>query len=253
MRMQMSPHSIVTLSAVALFGLAVGSPADAGSLSRNPNPPTVSTGSLRPALPLNAVSITQSASLVPVAGSISCNNTTPLHHDNSYWRAFTLSDFSALNSVFFIVESVDVGVETANASGTGTPQPITLRLYSQTGAAFPGGARTLLATENVLIPDQTLTLLNIPLTTPVPLLNASGVLVVELFTPSGIAAGHSFVVGANPAGQLAPSYISAADCGIATPTDLAALATGLPNMHIVMQVNGQNQLLPVELQGFTVE
>ncbi|MBK9966182.1 MAG: hypothetical protein IPP07_15265 [Holophagales bacterium] len=182
MKMQMSSRSRVSLSVIALFGLAVASPADAQSLSRNPNAPTVSTGSVRPTLPLNAVSITQSASLVPVAGAIACAN-TGLHTDNSYWRAFSLSSFPALDSTFFVVESVDIGVETANASGTGTTQPITLRLYSQSGAAFPGGVQTLLATENIQIADQALTFVNIPLTTPVPLLNASAVLVVELFTP----------------------------------------------------------------------
>lgn len=250
MKMQMSSRSRVSLSVIALFGLAVASPADAQSLSRNPNAPAVSTGSVRPTLPLNAVSITQSASLVPVAGAIACAN-TGLHTDNSYWRAFSLSSFPALDSTFFVVESVDIGVETANASGTGTTQPITLRLYSQSGAAFPGGVQTLLATENIQIADQALTFVNIPLTTPVPLLNASAVLVVELFTPSGEAAGHSFFVGANPAGQSGPSYITAAACGIVTPTDLAAI--GYPNMHLVMQVNGQNQLLPVELQSFTID
>ena len=64
MRMEMSSHSIVSLSVIALFGLAVGSHADAQGLSRNPNPPTVSTGPVKPTLPLNAVSITHPASLV---------------------------------------------------------------------------------------------------------------------------------------------------------------------------------------------
>src|SRR5204862_5419235 len=59
---------------------------------------------------------------------------------------------------------------------------------------------------------------------------------MELFTPDGTTSGHLFFVGSNAAAEPAPSYISAAGCGITVPTTTAAV--GFPNMHIVFNVNG---------------
>ncbi|MBK8434865.1 MAG: hypothetical protein IPL28_27765 [Chloroflexi bacterium] len=177
--------------------------------------------------------ITHSTSQTVVTGSISCN-AGGLHADNSYWRAFDLPAFG-INGAFAI-SSVDVGVETANgASGS---QPVVLRLYAApSGTAFPAafpGSFNLIATENVNVANQTLSLLNIPVAAVVP---ANSVLVMELFTPSGQATNNSFFVGSNAGGQSAPSYISAASCGITAPTDLAGIGFG--NMHIVMNVTGE--------------
>ena len=36
--------------------------------------------------------------------------------------------------------------------------------------------------------------------------------------------------------QTGPSYISATECGLTTPTNLADI--GYPNMHVVMNING---------------
>jgi hypothetical protein len=47
---------------------------------------------------------------------------------------------------------------------------------------------------------------------------------------------NSFFIGSNTAPETGPSYLSAADCGIANPTTTAAI--GFPNMHIVFNVNG---------------
>jgi hypothetical protein len=49
------------------------------------------------------------------------------------------------------------------------------------------------------------------------------------------AAGQ-FYIGANSAGQSGPSYISAPDCAVTNPTDLALF--GFPNSHTVLNVNG---------------
>ena len=42
-------------------------------------------------------------------------------------------------------------------------------------------------------------------------------------------------IGSNDLGQTAPAYISAADCGIVDPTDLALI--GFPDAHIIQVIN----------------
>jgi hypothetical protein len=59
---------------------------------------------------------------------------------------------------------------------------------------------------------------------------------MEVFAPSGQDAGNAFFIGSNTAPQTGPSYVSSANCGNPTPTDVATL--GQPNMHIVFNVNG---------------
>ncbi|HEV7397904.1 MAG TPA: HYR domain-containing protein [Pyrinomonadaceae bacterium] len=191
--------------------------------------------------------------------SVSCNDGVG-HTDNSYWRAFTLPSFSITNT--FHVTSVDVGIESATAGGpiansksaksgitknkatasgqrkVASPngaggQPVTVRLYTNTGGAFPGGTRNLLTSANFNIADQAGTVVNFPIAADVP---AGSELVVEFFTPDGTAAGNLIFIGSNSAAETGPSYLSAADCGVPNPTTTSAL--GFPDMHIVMNVNG---------------
>ncbi|MFZ1452694.1 MAG: M36 family metallopeptidase, partial [Ferruginibacter sp.] len=82
------------------------------------------------------VSLTQSGSQVPVAGSVSCN-AGGLHTDNSYWRAYNLATLGLPSAL--TVNTVTFGIEQAS----GGAQPVTVRLYTQNaGPAFPGGTRT---------------------------------------------------------------------------------------------------------------
>ena len=128
------------------------------------------------------------------------------------------------------VTSVSFGVESANNT-----QPVTVRLYTNSGAPFPGGTRTQIATSTIDVTSaQGGTVVTTPLVATVPA--GTSELVMELFTPDGQTAGHLFFVGSNADPQSGPSYLSAAACGVTTPTDVAAL--GFPNMHIVFNVNG---------------
>jgi hypothetical protein len=106
------------------------------------------------------------------------------------------------------------------------------------------------STQPVTVSNQTLSLLPVTLSTRPVMLVASDVLAVEVFTPNGQAASNEFFIGSNASGQSGPSYIKAADCGLATIGDLAGI--GFPNMHVVMSVLGNNQT-PVELQSFDAE
>ncbi len=209
----------------ALLGLA--SVVSAASLSGSGLSNGTSFGQ-RGVVGCGTTTLTQSTSQSIVAGSISCN-ATGLHTNNSYFRAFSLGAFP--NG--FDVCALQFGVEQANAGDPATTQPVTVNIYANTGGTFPAGTRVLVGTAAVSVADQTLTILEAPVTAAVP---AGAELVAEVFSPSGQTAGHSFFIGSNNGGQSAPGYIQASDCGIAAPTSLATV--GFPNMHIVMNVLG---------------
>jgi hypothetical protein len=217
-----------------------------------------STSEGKPSAPQGGgcTTITQSSSqAITPLNSVSCNDGIG-HTDNSYWRAFTLSSFGITNA--WDVQSVDVGIEEASSGGNrssgpasiskrnklkpaapnGAGQSVTIRLYTSSSAfptGFPGSL-TQIGTATVNIADQSGTIVNIPVTGTAA---AGSELVVEVFTPSGQAAGNLFFIGSNAAAETGPSYLSAADCGVTTPTTTTAI--GFPSMHIVLNVNGCEQ------------
>ena len=158
--------------------------------------------------------ITQSTSQAIVDGnSVACNNgfgTT----ENHYWRAFNMSDFTGGQE--YDVTSVSFGIESA-VSGTGTGQPLTVNLYVESGAPFPNGTRTKIATSGEInIPDQVDSIFTVPLIATVPAGTLE--LVMEVTTPDGTAVGNLFFIGSNPDPQTGMSYLSANDCGVPDPT-----------------------------------
>jgi hypothetical protein len=164
---------------------------------------------------------------------VACNdNTTGFTVENHYWRAFNMTTFTGGQA--YNITSISFGIEQAT-SGSGTGQPVTVNLYTNSGAPFPGGTRTLLATSgSINIPDQALTIFNQPITATVPAGTLE--LVMEVTNPDGVAAMNMFFIGSNASPETAPSYLSAADCGITDPTTTSDI--GFPNMHIVFNVNG---------------
>ncbi|MBT8383243.1 MAG: DUF4397 domain-containing protein [Ignavibacteria bacterium] len=205
--------------------------ANAQDISVNPNLVYEQQGQV----PLNnntdAITITHSATQTITTGnSVSCN-AGGLHTDNSYFRAFDLPSFGITND--FNITEVSIGIETA--AGTGGTQPITVNLWTSSQpfpTGFPGSV-TQIGTASLNVPDQTLTVFPIAVTGTAP---AGSELVVEIFTPDGQTAGHSFFIGSNADGETGPSYLLAADCGVTTPTPTGSI--GFPNMHIVMNVTG---------------
>jgi hypothetical protein len=184
-------------------------------------------------------SLTQTASQTPVAGSVACN-AGGLHTDNSYFRNYQLALPGPLT-----ITSVQFGIELANASGVGTTQPVTVNVYNSP-VPFPAPVASLgtpVGSQTFNIPDQTLSLFTATFTTP-PNVPGNANLVIEVFTPSGQAAGHSFFIGSNTSAETAPSYIMAAACGIPNPVTIASV--GFPNMHMIINVNG-NVATPASL------
>ena len=164
--------------------------------------------------------------------SISCNLAGE-HANTSYWRAFTPSVFGQTGT--FTVTAVRIGVEEALA-GSGGVQPITVRIYTNSGGAFPAGTRTLIGTTNTTAANGTLFFQDILVTAPMQPVATE--IVVEVFTPDGQAVNNRFFIGSNNLGQSAPSYISAADCGAPNPINVAS--AGAPNMHTLIGLIGNN-------------
>ena len=123
--------------------------------------------------------ITESTSqAIAPENSVSCNNGTG-HADNSYWRAFDMNTFTGGQE--YDITSVEFGIESA-ISGSGTGQPVTVNLYTNSGAPFPGGTRKLLITSGAInIPDQAETIFSVPLSATVPA--GTFDLVMEVSTP----------------------------------------------------------------------
>ena len=111
---------------------------------------------------------------------------------------------------------------------------MTIRLYTDSGGPFPAGTLTQIASQEIFVANQTLTLVNVPISAVVPA--GTSELVMEVFTPSGQLSFNRLFIGSNDAGQTGVSYISATSCAINTPTNLATI--GFPDMHLIFDVNG---------------
>ncbi len=187
------------------------------------------------AAPAAALTIKQNTTdtITPGVG-FSCNSGGE-HTDNLYLRRFDLEDDHAVQNAF-TVTSVSFGVEEA-VSGADPSQPANVRLYT-----VPEDAALTLA-NMTQIQDVPTTIVNADTGTIKQVVTNAAVadptttdLVVGLFTPNGQASDYRFFLGANADGQTDPSYIAAADCGIAEPIDAASV--GFPNSHFVLFADG---------------
>lgn len=180
---------------------------------------------------VQTITLSQGATTITAANTVSCN-ATGLTAENSYYRAFRLSDFGV--STAFTANRIDVGIESASA-GIGISQTIQVKLYTVAGT-FPAGVMTQIAGQIATVND-TATGLVLPVTlSPTGLAPAGSTVVAEVFIPDGQAVGNSIFVGSNTAAETAPSYIRAPTCGSTAPATLASV--GFPAVHIVLTVTG---------------
>lgn len=180
----------------------------------------------------NPVPITLSHSTsqnITSLNSVACSNqTTGATRENHYFRTFDLASFGVTSAL--TVTSVDVAIETA-VGATGS-QSATLIVHTLTGT-METGTLTPVATQPVTVTDQDLQILNIPISATVP---AGSTMAVEFWTPDGDVIGNTLYVGSNNLGESSPSYLTATDCGINTPSTTSSI--GFPEMQIVMNVQG---------------
>src|SRR5512139_1986664 len=175
------------------------------------------------ALTCGTTELTQSSSQAAVAGnSVACvDSITLFNFETSYYRAFDLPALGITGD--FHVCAVELGTE--SAVGGGGSQPLTVNLYRNAGPTFPGGSLTLLGSAGVVVADQALTMVSVPVAATVA---AGAQLVVEILVPDGMAAHNLFFIGSNPAAESGPSYVRAPACGVATPVPMADPAWGFP-------------------------
>jgi len=201
--------------------------------------PTV-TDNCTVSAPLN---LTQTASnTITPSNSVSCNNGAG-HTANSYWRVYDLAALGLTGP--YTVNKVIFGIESATApSGS---QPATIRLHTLTGP-FTIANLTQVASQGITIPNQSGTLFTVNLTVP-PTVPANAKLVVEVATPDGRPTSTLFYLGSNTGAQTAPNYISAPDCGVVNPIDVASV--GYPNMRSVLNLEGTvgGSITPVQTAG----
>jgi len=158
-----------------------------------------------------------------VAGTVSCQG-GGITADNIYYRSF---DIGTMGVSPFSVLEVSFGVEAAVIDPT-EPLIIDIVIYSAT-SDLPGAALTEITRVPVPIVDEdagTIKTVGIEATVD------AQYLVCTIEIPDSDTA--QFSVGSNNLGETAPTYISSAACGIATPATMAGI--GFPDVHLIMSV-----------------
>lgn len=183
--------------------------------------------------PLAPHQITQNAS-TNINRSAFCGS--PITYDSGYWRVFDLDADHGLTGQF-CVESVDYGIHSA----IGPTQNLTANVFClDDGLPFVLDSLNLVGTNAVPQPDAVHQLFNI---------EVGGCcdadtqrLVVELLTDDCTVTGTCtrLRIGMNDAGQTAPTYWTAEDCGHIEPVDLADIWED--EFHVIMVVNGQDEI-----------
>ncbi|WP_055442350.1 T9SS type A sorting domain-containing protein [Lacinutrix himadriensis] len=160
-----------------------------------------------------------------VPGTVSCQ-AGGITSDNTYYRSF---DIATMGVSPFSVLEVSFGVENAIIDPT-EPLTIDVVIYSAT-VDLPGAALTEIARVPVPIVDADAgTIKTVPIVATV----TTNYLVSTIEIPDSATA--QFSLASNNLGQSAPTYISSAGCSINSPTDMANVGSGFPDVHILMSV-----------------
>lgn len=152
--------------------------------------------------------------------------------ENSYFRVFDLSEFDTVTDAFSVT-SVDIGIETTTIM---FDAPISnVRLYTLDGTFTVANLTEVSDTEFEVLDDYEAEVVTVELDAPADFA-ADDVIVVEWNVPNLQDEASGVFFGGNTDGQTGPTYVLAADCGLAEPTDLAAL--NFPDVAWVLNVNG---------------
>ena len=172
--------------------------------------------------------IAQMADNTPVSpNGIACGQTGVNTSENSWWRRFYFNEYPAVGASASI-SAVTIAVE------SGPSIPVSVNLYTiphgVTVDTIPTGQLTLIGSGSGTI-GGTLASVTIPVNGTVADTTAMD-LVVEYHIDG---APTPFFPGGNSSTQTHPMFISAASCGITTPTNPATI--GFPDFHVIMVVN----------------
>ena len=155
---------------------------------------------------------------------------TDAHYETSYYRVFDLAAAGVVGSLE--VERVGFAIQSAiSASGS---QEMRVRLHLLEGEPSLANL-TLVRQEVVVIADQAMTAIDVPIAASIP---ADAKLAVELFLPDGIAAENYLRVGMNDAGETATAYLRAV-ADVCTAADLTPPSdVGIGDHHLILSVEG---------------
>ncbi len=168
--------------------------------------------------------------------SFACVDSSGFTLEAHYTRVFDLPDLG----IDGFVEVCEVQAAVEAAISLAETQQVTVYLYATPPGTFPDGPLTPLGTVVVDVPDQELSFLLVPITATVP---SGSALVVDVASEDGLVNFSAFAIGSNNLGQTGPGYLTAPDCGIVIPTDLADVTPdGSPDMHIVVNALGTEYL-----------
>jgi len=162
--------------------------------------------------------------------SIACSNTsTGNTYDNTWYRAFQLSDYPEVTGGFHI-STISIGVQEASAAGT-----ITVNVDSYGGALdgstiVPGSVLGTGTVQPGNTSGQTGETVTANVSADIP---AGGKFVVEIVAPDIHSTGY-FYIGATASVEQHPGYFASSKCGITTETTTAAGGIG----HLIIAVVG---------------
>lgn len=164
------------------------------------------------------VTLTQNTSSVALASAgVACNP----GGDNAFYRVYDLTALGYTNDL--ILNNIKFSVQSSAAD-----RLVTVSAYTLTGALTDAnltllGSTTVTATTSTSIIDYTAAMGGL-------IVPGGSTLVLSYAVAS--SPNNAFIPGANAAGQSAPVFIKAVDCGIAQPTSFTAV--GFPNVHVIL-------------------
>lgn len=157
---------------------------------------------------------------------------TDAHYETSYYRVFDLTASGVVGSLE--VERVGFAIQSAiSASGS---QEMRVRLHLLEGEPSLANL-TLVRQEVVVIADQAMTTIDVPIAASIP---ADARLAVELFLPDGIEPHNYLRVGMNDAGETAPAYVRAV-ADVCTALDITPVGdVGIGDHHLILSIAGKH-------------
>lgn len=170
--------------------------------------------------------LSHSTDALNFGGGVACANTdSGISTTNSFWRSYVLADFDITEATNVVKVEVAVG----SANGATAASFVTVNLYTSDGA-FPGGTRTLIASQELNFEESDANTLKI-LTLDAPIgVEASDEIVIEVFDADETV---NFRIGQNTSGETAPSYLSSDGCGITDPTATEDIGGGFPDDYVL--------------------
>ena len=182
--------------------------------------------------PLAPQSITQNTDPNTIVGGTSVACVGAATTDTGWWRLYNISSLQGQ----FCTKNVDYGIEDA----VGPTQNITANVFClDNGLPLLNVFLVLAGTNSQPQPDASLAFFNIPVAGCCD--TQTQQMAVELLSDDCIETGQclTLFIGCNDLGQTAPSYISADDCGVVDPVDMALI--GFPTSHVIQVINGNDE------------